>query len=520
MFVSVPFGDYEYASWSKNIIEAIEIATGKEVEESDTQLEDALRLLKAENLILVLDEAHTIFNLPRICTLLFKSYIHPKVLLFSASGEANASSLTTPTEISKKFFWTPPVTEVGDDFVNQLKDAGVRLGKKSVDFFLKFCGGHRSIFIAAMKWVKGTQNGAEWEYNETVTKVRDSMDANNWLAPGSILEGLAQSRGVKVNGRFSDLEMVPMDFIEILCEGPRQLRSAEQRRELTIHGFVVPVPEATDKEFRKVDWTRTNARYAVSNPILASYYRDQLEKFQGLKVRVDPFLPVSCMDLLLRAIPYLTFAQVVGYSPSTASSSALSASNLPFEVQYNQAIINALRSFGYTADSSEDPGVGKVDVFVNINDMTFSMEGVMAERPPSIHKEHRDRFDNQKLRAYSNADHKALFTIGREDDVRSRVLSTRADGVEIIGLVPNVAHTRYRIYYRGAQAAKGADLVEYDVDCDLVARALDVKGTRCIQKVSQINAPAEPSGALATVHLQTAMINLVLVCLGTAHCTH
>ena len=126
--------------------------------------------------------------------------------------------------------------------------------------------------------------------------------------------------------------MVPMVFIKLNCEGPAQIRSAKQRREMTIHGFAVPVPEAGHKEFRKVDWTQANTRHAVSNPVMASYYRKQLKDFRGLKVRVDPYIPVSCLNLLLRAIPcpYLTFALVVGYASNAAAASALSASNSPF----------------------------------------------------------------------------------------------------------------------------------------------------------------------------------------------
>ena len=41
-------------------------------------------------------------------------------------------------------------------------------------------------------------------------------------------------------------------------------------------------------------------------------------------------------------------------------------------------------------------------------------------------------------------------------------------------------------------AAEGTDLVEYYVECDLVARALDNDRIRCIQKISHINPPGKP----------------------------
>lgn len=73
---------------------------------------------------------------------------------------------------------------------------------------------------------------------------------------------------------------MPKEFIQRLCEGPGNL-SKEIRRELTIQGFVIPVSEGKD-EFQRVDWTRPGATYAVANPILASYYRHELQNFRGL----------------------------------------------------------------------------------------------------------------------------------------------------------------------------------------------------------------------------------------------
>ena len=210
--------------------------------------------------------------------------------------------------------------------------------------------------------------------------------------------------------------------------------------------------------FGKLIGVISTARYAVSNPILASYYRDKLESVRGLKVGVDPsaFQPANCLDLLLRAIPYLTYEYVVGrLVVATDSRSILSQEDLPFEDLYSAAIINALQRLGYAADSSKSPSVGKVDIFVN-DKQKFRLEGIMAKRGQkgnqTGHDEHRGRFDNPNQAAYSEADHKGLFTIGVVDDVRLRVVNTRAEGVEIIGLVPNIAHTGYHILYRGLEA--------------------------------------------------------------------
>ena len=457
-FVSVPFSSASEQIWTENIIEAVENATQTKLRGTlEKRLKDALPLAAGRDLILVLDEAHTIFESQSLCTLLFKSDKRPKLLLLSASGEANATmTWTTPSEIKQKVFWTPPVPEPLDDLINQLEEADVRLDQSSVEFFWKLCGGHRSIFIAAMTWVREEQKGDSWDFRTVVSKVPDSIATRDWSAKGTFLRELAVSRGVKVNGKYGDLDMVPTEFIQLLCEGPAQL-PGDLRRELTIYGFVIPEPEGAEGEFREVDWSDTTARYAVSNPILASYYRDKLESVRGLKVGVDPsaFQPANCLDLLLRAIPYLTYEYVVGrLVVATDSRSILSQEDLPFEDLYSAAIINALRRLGYAADSSKSPSVGKVDIFVN-DKQKFRLEGIMAKRGKKgnqSHDEHRGRFDNPNQAAYSEADHKGLFTIGVVDDVRLRVVNTRAEGVEIIGLVPNIAHTGYHILYRGLEA--------------------------------------------------------------------
>ena len=456
-FVSVPFSSAkDEETWAENIIEAVEDATQTKLR-GRKRLTDALHLALDKDLILVLDEAHTIFPLSDLFTSLFRSTRHPKLLLLSASAEANATmSWTTPSEIKQKVFWTPPVPDGLDDLKKQLKEADVWLDQSSVKFFLKVCGGHRSIFIAAMKWVREEQKGEPWDFRTVVSKVQDSMATRDWSAEGKFLGALAESRGVKVNGKYGDLDMVPDEFIRLLCEGPGQLRG-DLSHELTIHGFVIPVPESPEGEFRKLDLTKSKTKYAVSNPILASYYRDELESVRGLKVGVDPsaFQPANCLDLLLRAIPYLAYEYVVGRPvDATDSRAILSQEDLPFENLYNAAIINTLRRLGYEAGSSESPSVGKVDIFVNL-EQKFRLEGIMAkwgQKGKHSHDEHRGGFDNPNQPEYSKADHKGLFTSGVVDDVRLRVINTRAEGVEIIGLVPNIAPAGYHILYRGLEA--------------------------------------------------------------------
>ena len=107
-----------------------------------------------------------------------------------------------------------------------------------------------------MTWVREEQKGDSWDFRTLVSKVQDSSARRDWSAEGTFLGALAESRGVKVNGKYRDLDMVPTEFIQILCEGPGQL-PGDLRRELTIYGFVIPVPESPEKEFRKLDWTKS-----------------------------------------------------------------------------------------------------------------------------------------------------------------------------------------------------------------------------------------------------------------------
>ena len=115
----------------------------------------------------------------------------------------------------------------------------------------------------------------------------------------------------------------------------------------------------------------------------------------------------------------------------------------------NAAILHALQRLGYQASAPLTPRNGKVDVLVQINQMAFSLECIMANRGKESHIEHRNRFDNENLTNYFKADHKALVTIGSTNVARKRVNETRADGVEIVGLMPNIAHTGYHVLYRG-----------------------------------------------------------------------
>lgn len=467
-YVIVPFTDGGTASaWEMRTVEAIRKSTGKTIKSNELAFGNALKLATEMDLTLVYDEAHTLFSSQQLCTKLFKSSegFRAKVLLLSASGDSTASSLTvsTPNEITQKFMWTPPLS-YKSDLQEQLKEAGVRLDRESIEFFIQFCGGHRGIFIAAMHWVKSNQtNGESWNVNKTVGVVRNSYSHGQWdCSDTEILGALKESRAVKVNGRYSSVEHTPKEFVELLCAGARPI-GQDIRRELTINGFVLPKYDSAE-ELQKLNWTNDDLHYKVANPLLAAYYRFQLKKTCGLQLQFWPSRPENCADLLMRALPYLFFSKVVSFEGDV---SQLGKGGLPHEQQYNQAILSVLTEIGYKpfAPQSSKEGDGKPDLMVNMDEETFVMEGAKGQI-----SEHLERFKN--LENYKIASHKGLYIISNNNEMLETVRKTEGGDVQVIGLVPNIAHTAYTVHVK----SKGIKSINtFTVDCDLVARRLVLK---------------------------------------------
>ena len=110
----VPFTEArEESAWQTRTVEAIKKSTGDKFNRDELTFGQALQLAAENDRILVYDEAHTLFPSQKLCTTLFRSSdgYRPKVLLFSASGEASSKQqlVATPVEISQKFMWTAPL---------------------------------------------------------------------------------------------------------------------------------------------------------------------------------------------------------------------------------------------------------------------------------------------------------------------------------------------------------------------------------------------------------------------------
>ena len=110
--------------------------------------------------------------------------------------------------------------------------------------------------------------------------------------------------------------------------------------------------------------------------------------------------------------------------------------------------------------------------------------------------DHRLRFDKRE-RYYDGAAHKALYIIGEDvGKVCEKVKAVKTEGVEIIGLVPNRAHSHYTVLVRTKDAEAGSDPISFGVECDLVARSFRTNGgvpdIQCVQELSHIDLPAGP----------------------------
>ncbi|CAJ1353442.1 unnamed protein product [Effrenium voratum] len=167
----------------------------------------------------------------------------------------------------------------------------------------------------------------------------------------------------------------------------------------------------------------------------------------------------------MRAIPYLPFSKVVSFEAET---SELAKDSLPHETQYNQAFHNVLQTMRYQsfAPQSSKEGEGKPDLRVHIGEESFAIEGMKQNI-----EERLQRFNS--MANYKNANHQGLYIIGNDSDKMLETLShTEAGKVQLIGLVPNIAHTAYTVHVK----SKGIEGINTcNVDCDLVARRLVLK---------------------------------------------
>ena len=75
----------------------------------------------------------------------------------------------------------------------------------------------------SMDWVKQEQEGStgdEWDFRETITRVRQALaesrkrGLNGWTM--GLFEYWKESRAVRVGGRYSDMDNIPTEFVLVL----------------------------------------------------------------------------------------------------------------------------------------------------------------------------------------------------------------------------------------------------------------------------------------------------------------
>ncbi|CAE7221779.1 unnamed protein product [Symbiodinium natans] len=318
-----------------------------------------------------------------------------------------------------------------------------------------------------MHWVQSKQtSGESWDFKKTVGSVQNSYGTRDWnCADNEILGRLRGSRAVRVNGFYKDMSNVPREFAELLCKGSTTLPQQHVQRDLTIHGFILPKHDGEKGQLQKVDWMNAMTECRVANPLLAAYYHFQLKRACGLELQFEKSEPQGCADLLMRALPYMLFSMVVSFE---GGESELATDGLPHEQQYNKAVHSVLRDMGYStfAPEASETGKGKPDFAAKIGAKTFIIECARSKI-----LEHLERFQN--LENYKIANHKGLCIIGNDNEkMLGAVRKTKGSDVQVMGLVPNIAHTAYTVHVK----SKGIKSVNtFRVDCDLVARRLVLK---------------------------------------------
>ena len=93
--------------------------------------------------------------------------------------------------------------------------ADEQLDERAVKFVSDFCAGHFGVIIRALEWIQREQVKdpplKSWDYKTAVHKIRESM-RGGWTQRDSFLERLSKSRAIKVNGKYSNMQNIPMEI--------------------------------------------------------------------------------------------------------------------------------------------------------------------------------------------------------------------------------------------------------------------------------------------------------------------
>jgi len=222
-----------------------------------------------------------------------------------------------------------------------------------------------------------------------------------------------------------------------------------------------------DEEFVRYDWDDPESVLGVSNSILADFYAKKLRDNQIYNIEYTTEDPISGSDLLARALPFMSFADV--FMPGAC---IFFKDNLQHKNYYNDAIAKQLQRFKYTVSRGEG-----VDVLVLFGDSsnvkTIAIQSILANC--SVHDHNKEARRLVKFNCASTL--KTLLVIGRENTVMKRIGELdHYDGIEVVGLMVSEAHETYKMHIKpapiGSRFGKKPQTNLFVV-CDRVAKRIE-----------------------------------------------
>jgi len=165
-----------------------------------------------------------------------------------------------------------------------------------------------------------------------------------------------------------------------------------QERELAVDGFLTPERSNAEDKFVLHNWEDAKQKHGVANFLMAEHCGDMLPHELGYERQLIAGDPCSGEDMVVRALPCMSFATVID-NPIPKNSGTgelitpLSHSNdsLPFEDDHNAAFSRILRELNCTVSTPNGTNCGKADVVITFaGDKTCALESIMASVPGQV----------------------------------------------------------------------------------------------------------------------------------------
>jgi len=162
-----------------------------------------------------------------------------------------------------------------------------------------------------MAWVQQIQDGSvRWEIEDTAALVKTSL-MKGWS--DGLRERMLTSRAARAAG-LSCVKELPDEFIQVVFGGgpPLNVIGHENVRKLTRVGLLSPQrKQGCQDEFVRLRWDSMYQVHVIPNPIMAQFYNDEFLDFGGQRLELTKPNPLSALDLLVRALPFMSFMNVI-----------------------------------------------------------------------------------------------------------------------------------------------------------------------------------------------------------------